>query len=207
MAALEENNALFPIFILTIMALALVPYTILKLCRAASKQTRASIASAVTALIQESTIRPFFKAILNFSTYSSLPLVLLWVVMIVLVYYITTQSVENQVFYPYHILGLKPGAPDSEIKKAYRKLSVLYHPEKNPDPEATKDFVEKIVKTYQALTDPVSRENYEKYGHPDGRQGFEMGIAPLQFLLDTKRNGGILFLGIVGVDILLLGHS
>lgn len=36
--------------------------------------------------------------------------------------------------------------------------------------EANKYFVEKIAKAYQALTDPVSRENYEKYGHPDGRQ-------------------------------------
>ena len=40
MAASEENNALFPIFILTIMALALVPYTIMKLCSAASKETK-----------------------------------------------------------------------------------------------------------------------------------------------------------------------
>lgn len=40
MAASEENGALFPIFILTIMALPLVPYTILKLCRAASKKTK-----------------------------------------------------------------------------------------------------------------------------------------------------------------------
>jgi preprotein translocase subunit Sec63 len=37
-------------------------------------------------------------------------------------------------------------------------------------PEAHKYFVEYISKAYQALTDPVSRENYEKYGHPDGRQ-------------------------------------
>lgn len=37
-------------------------------------------------------------------------------------------------------------------------------------PEAHNYFVEFISKAYQALTDPVSRENYEKYGHPDGRQ-------------------------------------
>jgi preprotein translocase subunit Sec63 len=35
-------------------------------------------------------------------------------------------------------------------------------------PEAHKYFVEYISKAYQALTDPISRENYEKYGHPDG---------------------------------------
>lgn len=37
-------------------------------------------------------------------------------------------------------------------------------------PEANKYFVEYISKAYQALTDPISRENFEKYGHPDGRQ-------------------------------------
>lgn len=94
--------------------------------------------------------------------------------------------------------------------------------------EANKYFVEFISKAYQALTDPVSRENFEKYGHPDGRQvliylifpisltsllklkycnvmqGFQMGIALPQFLLDIDgASGGILLLWIVGVCILL----
>lgn len=37
-------------------------------------------------------------------------------------------------FEPFSILGLEPGVSDSEIKKAYRRLSILYHPDKNPDP-------------------------------------------------------------------------
>ncbi|XP_050385035.1 dnaJ protein ERDJ2A-like [Argentina anserina] len=203
MAASEENNALFPIFILTIMALALVPYTIIKLCSAASKETKSIHCKCSDCSRSGKYRRSLFKRISNFSTCSNLTLVLLWVVMIVLVYYIKTQSVENQIFDPYHILGLEPGVPESEIKKAYRKLSVIYHPDKNPDKEANEYFVEKIVKAYQALTDPVSRENYEKYGHPDGRQGFQMGIALPQFLLEGKQNGGLLLLGIVGVCILL----
>lgn len=40
----------------------------------------------------------------------------------------------------------------------------------NPDPKAHKFFAEYITKAYQALTDEVSRQNYEKYGHPDGPQ-------------------------------------
>lgn len=113
-------------------------------------------------------------------------------------------SRESQVFEPFNILGLQPGASDSEIKKAYRRLSIQYHPDKNPDPEANQYFVEFISKAYQALTDPISRENYEKYGHPDGRQGFQMGIALPQFLLNIDgASGGILLLWIVGVCILL----
>lgn len=124
--------------------------------------------------------------------------------MVILVYYIKHTNRETQPFEPFSILGLEPGASDSEIKKAYRKLSILYHPDKNPDPEAHKYFVEFISKAYQALTDPVSRENYEKYGHPDGRQGLQMGIALPQFLLNFDgASGGILLLGIVGVCILL----
>lgn len=107
-------------------------------------------------------------------------------------------------FEPYSILGLEPGASESDIKKSYRRLSIQYHPDKNPDPEAHKYFVEFISKAYQALTDPVSRENYEKYGHPDGRQGMQMGIALPKFLLNMDgASGGIMLLGIVGLCILL----
>ncbi|KAG6723013.1 hypothetical protein I3842_03G189700 [Carya illinoinensis] len=205
MAASEENSALFPIFILTIMALPLVPYTIMKLCRAASKKTKSIHCHCSECSRSGKYRKSIFKRISNFSTYSNLTLILLWVVMIILVYYIKNMSREIQVFEPFSILGLDSGASDSEIKKAYRRLSIQYHPDKNPDPEAHKYFVESISKAYQALTDPISRENFEKYGHPDGRQqGFQMGIALPQFLLDIDgASGGILLLWIVGVCILL----
>ncbi|XP_021826844.1 dnaJ protein ERDJ2A-like [Prunus avium] len=204
MAASEENSALFPIFILTIMALPLVPYTITKLCRAASKKTKSIHCQCSECFRSGKYRRSIFKRISNFSTWSNLTLVLLWVIMIVLVYYIKNMNREIQVFEPFSILGLEPGASDSEIKKAYRRLSIQYHPDKNPDPEAHNYFVEFISKAYQALTDPVSRENFEKYGHPDGRQGFQMGIALPQFLLHIDgASGGILLLWIVGVCILL----
>ncbi|XP_060676034.1 dnaJ protein ERDJ2A isoform X2 [Ziziphus jujuba] len=172
MAASEENSALFPIFVLTIMALPLVPYTILKLCRAASKKTKTIHCQCSECSRSGKYRRSIFKRI--------------------------------QVFEPFNILGLESGASESEIKKAYRRLSVQYHPDKNPDPEAHTYFVEYIVKAYHALTDPVSRENFEKYGHPDGRKGFQMGIALPEFLLKIDgASGGILLLWIVGVCILL----
>lgn len=204
MAASEENSSLFPIFILTILALPLVPYTILNLCRAASKKTK-SINCECSACSRSGKYRKsIFKRISNFSTWSNFTVVVLWVIMGILVYYIKHISREIQVFEPFSILGLESGASDSEIKKAYRRLSIQYHPDKNPDPEAHNYFVEFISKAYQALTDPISRENYEKYGHPDGRQGFQMGIALPQFLLNIDgASGGILLLWIVGVCILL----
>ncbi|GFY97804.1 DnaJ / Sec63 Brl domains-containing protein [Actinidia rufa] len=204
MGSSEENSALFPIFILTIMALPLVPYTMLKLCHAASKKAKSTHCQCSVCLRSGKYRKSIFKRISNFSTWSNLTLVLLWVVMVVLVYYVKHISHEIQVFEPFSILGLEPGASDSEIKKSYRRLSIQYHPDKNPDPEAHNYFVEFISKAYQALTDPIARENFEKYGHPDGRQGFQMGIALPQFLLNIDgASGGILLLGIVGVCILL----
>ncbi|KAK9290527.1 hypothetical protein L1049_008697 [Liquidambar formosana] len=134
MAASEENSALFPIFVLTIMALPLVPYTMVKLCRVASKTTKIIHCQCSVCTCSGKYHKSLFKRISNFSTCSNLTLVLLWVIMGVLVYYIKHISQEIQLFEPFSILGLEPGALDSEIKKAYRKLSILYHPDKNPDP-------------------------------------------------------------------------
>ncbi|KAK7354553.1 hypothetical protein VNO80_20018 [Phaseolus coccineus] len=204
MAASEENSALFPIFILTIMAIPIVPYTITKLCRAASKKSKSIHCQCSECSRSGKYHKSIFKRISNVSTCSNMTLLLLWVIMIILVYYIKTMSREIEIFDPFSILGLEPGAAESEIKKKYRRLSIQYHPDKNPDPEAHKYFVEYIAKAYQALTDPIARENYEKYGHPDGRQGFQMGIALPQFLLNIDgASGGILLLWIVGVCILL----
>ncbi|GJN40450.1 hypothetical protein PR202_gb29665 [Eleusine coracana subsp. coracana] len=204
MAAAEENTSMFLIFILTMIALPLVPYTILRLCRAASEKAKTIHCRCSGCHRSGKYRKSIYKRISNFSTCSNLTIVLLWIVMIFLVYYIKHVSREVQVFEPYSILGLEPGASESDIKKSYRRLSIQYHPDKNPDPEAHTFFVEYISKAYQALTDPVSRENYEKYGHPDGRQGLQMGIALPKFLLNIDgASGGIMLLGIVGFCILL----
>ncbi|KAL5215906.1 hypothetical protein ABZP36_007307 [Zizania latifolia] len=204
MAAAEENSSLFLIFILTMIALPLVPYTIMRLCRAATVKAKTIHCRCSGCHRSGKYRKSIYKRISNFSTCSNLTILLLWIVMIFLVYYIKHVNREVQVFEPYSILGLEPGVSESDIKKSYRRLSIQYHPDKNPDPEAHKYFVEFISKAYQALTDPVSRENYEKYGHPDGRQGLQMGIALPKFLLNMDgASGGIMLLGIVGLCILL----
>lgn len=74
------------------------------------------------------------------------------------------------------ILQVERGASDGEIKSSYRKLSLLYHPDKNPgNEEAAKMFMD-VAKAYETLTDPTAKENWEQYGNPDGKQSFAVSV-------------------------------
>jgi translocation protein SEC63 len=63
----------------------------------------------------------------------------------------------------------------------------MYHPDKNPNDKAAADVFMKIAKAYEALTDEVSKENYEKYGNPDGKQAMEVSIGLPTFLLENPK--------------------
>lgn len=85
-------------------------------------------------------------------------------------------------FIPNEILGVEADATVAQVKKAYRRLSREKHPDKNPDnPEAVNEFIQ-ITKAYTILTDEKARENFLKYGNPDGKGSFAVGIALPNFL-------------------------
>jgi curved DNA-binding protein CbpA len=63
----------------------------------------------------------------------------------------------------YQLLGVPTNATDADLKKAYRRQAIKYHPDKNPSPDAEEMF-KKIAKAYQVLSDPALRDKYNKYG-------------------------------------------
>lgn len=100
------------------------------------------------------------------------------------------ESIASQ-FDPYELLGVTLSSTEKDIKSAYRKLSLKFHPDKLPagltEPEKLKYEESFIIinKAYQALTDETVKENYLKYGHPDGPQQVSQGIALPKFVVDN----------------------
>ena len=77
----------------------------------------------------------------------------------------------------YEVLGVNRNATEAEIKKAYRKLAMQYHPDRNPgDKEAEEKFKE-AAEAYEVLSDPEKRRRYDQYGHSGLRGGFEGGFT------------------------------
>ena len=77
----------------------------------------------------------------------------------------------------YEVLGVSKNATADEIKKAYRKKAIQYHPDKNPgDKEAEEKFKE-AAEAYDVLSDADKRAKYDQFGHSMGPQGFGGGGA------------------------------
>jgi len=92
---------------------------------------------------------------------------------------------------PFEILGIDPAASTKDIKKAYHKLSLIYHPDKETGDE--KKFL-MITKAYTALTDEDARKNWELYGNPDGPGATSFGIALPSWIIEKENS--IIVLGI-----------
>ena len=74
----------------------------------------------------------------------------------------------------YEVLGLNKGASDDEIKKAFRKMAMKYHPDKNPGDKKAEEKFKEINEAYAVLSDPEKKDKYDRFGHAgvDPNAGF-----------------------------------
>jgi len=78
----------------------------------------------------------------------------------------------------YEVLGVNREATDQELKSAYRKQALRYHPDRNPGDHAAEEKFKQASEAYQVLSDADKRAAYDRYGHAGlGGQGFGSGFS------------------------------
>ena len=79
----------------------------------------------------------------------------------------------------YEVLGVAKGSPAEEIKKAYRKVAMQFHPDRNPGDKVAEDKFKEAAEAYEVLSDADKRAQYDRFGHAgvgnNGRGGFNGG--------------------------------
>ncbi len=81
----------------------------------------------------------------------------------------------------YEVLGVNRDVADGDLKKAYRKLAMKYHPDKNPDNAKAEEQFKEVKEAYEVLSDPQKRAAYDQYGHAGVDQSAGMGAGGAGF--------------------------
>jgi len=104
----------------------------------------------------------------------------------------------------YSVLGLKRGASEEEIKKAYRRLAMQYHPDRNPNKKEAEEKFKEVNEAYAVLSDKKKRQEYDTFGHTgfhrrytkeDIFRGFDIGEIFKDFGFGTEDIFSTLFGG------------
>ncbi len=81
----------------------------------------------------------------------------------------------------YELLGVSRNASIDEIKKAYKKLALKYHPDRNPGNKEAEEKFKEITAAYEVLSNPEKKANYDSYGHEGASGGFDFSQAAGDF--------------------------
>ena len=81
----------------------------------------------------------------------------------------------------YEVLGVGRDSSDREIKSAYRRLAVQYHPDRNPGDKQAEEQFKEAAEAYSILSEPNQRERYDRFGHQGMSGGGFGGFDPSTF--------------------------
>jgi molecular chaperone DnaJ len=91
----------------------------------------------------------------------------------------------------YEVLGLPRSATDNDVKSAYRKLALKYHPDRNPGDKAAEDKFKEAAEAYAVLADPEKRSLYDRFGHAGVTSAAGAGFDPSVFADFSDILGGL----------------
>jgi len=198
MARLEYDDSAFLYFAITILLVVLLPATVAQL-RALFGSDGGAAGEFKARTSVERKVPKRFDAIAGStkSDNASWKLYLLclgWALVAFLAYH-TGDSAQIQQFDPWEVLGVSKSATEKEIRSAYRKKSMLYHPDKNerkaPDERAlAAQMLEKVQNAHVILTNEEAFKNFKATGSADGGGQMQVSIGLPKMLID-KRNQNI----------------
>lgn len=213
----DDSDESWPFFLLTVLLVLLISTTLRQLWKLFSSGEVEDInKSELNELCEKYTpkcVKKFRSSHLKKDSLifnkRSLFIIIGWAAVSVLVKIISKNVAlgegSNSIFDPYELLDVSMMATEREVKSAYRKLSLKFHPDKlakdlgSVERQKLEEQYVLISKAYKALTDEVTRENFFKYGHPDGPQSVFHGIAIPKVLIEGTASPLVL----VGYFILL----
>lgn len=223
----DESSETWPFFLLTVILMIIVPLTISQFYKLFIKkdesekiieEEKLNVFSKLNEKYTSDEIKEFrtnFEKKKNSNLFckKNLIIILGWIIVAILVQRISSNDAIKEaakgLFDPYEILGISSSSNEREIKSAYRKLSLKFHPDKLPkdlsdaDKHSMEEAFVQISKAYESLTDEATRENFLRYGHPDGPQSTSHGIALPSFLVDGASSPILIVLYIASFVLLL----
>lgn len=213
----DEGSETWPYFVLALLVFALLPLTVMYVVNIfgfgkSKKHTKGSIkhdhrslnlphASAIDKFLARAKSGKVFNR-------SLLALIVGWT-LVGYIWITYAKEVSLQGFFdPHTILDLPYSATEKDVKSKYKKLSLIYHPDKLPkySDEVKKEMEAQFLKmnqAYRALTDEATMENIKKWGHPDGQQQISHGIAIPKFLVEGKYSPFMILFYFVLIGVLM----
>ncbi|KAK6204961.1 uncharacterized protein RJT21DRAFT_117441 [Scheffersomyces amazonensis] len=200
----DEDGEVWPFFVLSILTFILLPITISWAYRAFIAVDSLSSNAKIKGAILENSESVEVNNVKEIKKYRNkqqssrifnktlIFLIIGWSIVFYINKNLTQYADIKSIFDPYLILDIPSSSTDREVKSRYRKLSLKIHPDKLPKDITEQEKINmeatfiRINLAYKALTDEVTRNNFLKYGHPDGPQDITHGIALPKFLVEGK---------------------